>query len=89
MADKICEWDSELGEQVERDANAYEQAMIDMDRATPIPIDIVNASIMAALAEIDMKSIRAIRDALSGGSVDRVLELEQEAIILRAQLKKE
>lgn len=43
-----------------------------------------NAPILAALVEIDRKSIRAIRE----GNTARIAEFEQQAAALRLQLKK-
>lgn len=82
--DKICEWDSELGEQVERDATPDEQAAIDAIRSAPISAEVHNAPILAALAEIDSKSIRALRE----GNQARIDALESEAVVLRIQLRK-
>lgn len=44
-----------------------------------------NAPILAALAEIDAKSIRPLRE----GETERVAELAQQAAALRAQLRKD
>lgn len=45
--------------------------------------ELCNAEIKAQLAEIDMKSIRALR----AGEVERLAELEAEAVELRGKLK--
>lgn len=82
--DKICEWDSEIGEQVTRDATTAEQAVIDAMRNAPVSNEVYNAPIFAALAEIDSKSIRALRE----GNQVRIDALESEAVVLRIQLRK-
>jgi hypothetical protein len=57
---------------------------------TPAPvsrgIDEINAPILAALAVIDAKTPRAVREAFVTGDNSRVIALENSAAELRAQL---
>lgn len=48
-----------------------------------------NAPILAALVENDRKTIRALREAMTGGNHDRLMECEARAVALRAQMRKE
>jgi len=79
---KICEWAD--GEQRERDATPDELAEIESRRTAGPSSEMLNAPILAALSEIDRKSIRALRE----GNTVRIAELEQQAAALRNQLKK-
>lgn len=45
-----------------------------------------NAQIIASLAEVDIKKVRAITDAILTGDTLRLQQLEAEAAALRAQL---
>lgn len=51
----------------------------------PLTMEEFNAPIMAELAAIDAKSIRALRE----GNAERIADLEQQAEALRVQLRKE
>lgn len=82
MTNKVCYWDSELGRQCERDMTPEEEAQRLFDM-TPT-VDQYNAPILAALEEIDAKTIRPLRE----GETARVAELAAQAAALRAQLRK-
>lgn len=68
-----------------RPCTPEEQAEIEFRRATGPTAEEINAPILAALAAIDLKTIRP----LSEGEMDRVAILREEAAALRAQLVKE
>lgn len=86
--DVIDYWDSESGCQKQRFATLEEQAEIDARRFSIFSIEVQNAPILAALADIDKKTPRAVREAFLTGDNSRVLALENEAVVLRAQLVK-
>lgn len=51
----------------------------------PVPMEVHNAPILAELARIDAKSIRALRE----GDAVRIADYEAQAAALRVQLRKE
>lgn len=79
---KICYWDEKKGCQVDRDATPDEVAEIESRKHSAAEI---NRAIIAELARIDAKSIRAIRE----GDQERIAAWEAQAQELRAKMVKE
>ena len=82
--DQVAYFDSESGDMKLRDCTPEEQAEINERRAAGESPEQHNAPILAALAAIDAKSIRALRE----GDAARIASLAAEAIALRLQLRK-
>lgn len=78
-------WNEKTGKMESRPCTADELAALDAQKP---PAAAINAPILAALASIDAKTARAIREAVQTGDNTRVLSLEAEAATLRAQLVK-
>lgn len=72
------------GEWKIRPCTPEEQLEIDERRAAGIPVDVLNAPILEKLIQLDLKTIRALRE----GNTVKIAEHEQQAINLRSQLKK-
>jgi len=79
---KICFWNTETNQQDERDMTPEEEAQ-HLAGTTPTR-DQLNEPILAALAAIDAKTIRPLRE----GDTARVASLDAQAAALRAQLIK-
>lgn len=79
MSYKICYWDEKTNSQKERPATIEETAEIDARKAQSAR---TRADVLADLAAIDMRSIRALRE----GNTARIAELEAQAVALRAEL---
>lgn len=82
--DITCYYDNETGKMKTRPCTPEEQAEIDAARAAGPSVTELNAPILAALVEIDAKSIRPLCE----GDTLRVAALEAEAATLRAKLVK-
>jgi hypothetical protein len=81
MTYTICYWDSETKSQQERHATPDEVAEIEA-RKVPQPVVRTRADVLADLATIDLKSIRALRENYQ----PRIDELEAQAKALRTEL---
>ncbi len=82
--DQACYWDEESRSMKMRMFTQEEQIEIDERRAAGMSVEQHNAQLLAALLEIDVKSIRALRE----GDATRIASLEDQAVELRLQLRK-
>lgn len=78
-------WDEVAGEQKKRPATAEETAEINARRAAGPSAAEHNAPILKALEQIDLRTIRALRE----GDQVRIAALDAEAAQLRSQLRKD
>lgn len=84
MTYKTDEWDSALGKQITRDATREEIADIEARKSAKPSKDEANEKIRVKLLEIDMQSIRPMRE----GDKAKLQDLNDQAAALRAQIVK-